>query len=276
MIQYVISEKFNKMSVRDFLEYFKISQKKINWIINDKLYLVNGAYSETLNTNDVLTFHDECFKESLVEPIYRNIEVLYQDEHILVVDKPKNLIIHGEDDITLDKIVAGYLETMGLDPIPRHLYRLDKDTTGCMLYALNTLSLAKLSFDLENKKLTKTYLALVSGHFENKNGIINSKIAKDRHNNNKMVISKSGKNAVTNYEVLKNDEKNSLLRVSIETGRTHQIRVHMSSIGHPIIGDELYGKPNNLALQLQAETVTFFHPFMKKSLTIKVRLPIHL
>ena len=96
MIQYVINEKFNKMSVRDFLEYFKISQKKINWIVNDKLYLVNGTYSEILNTNDVLTFHDECFKESLVEPIYRNIEVLYQDEHILVVDKPKNLIIYGE------------------------------------------------------------------------------------------------------------------------------------------------------------------------------------
>ena len=276
MIQYLINNKFNNMNIRDFLEYFKISKKKINWIVNDKLFYVNGTHQEILKTNDILTFDDRCFNETLVEPLYRDIEVLYQDSDVLIVNKPSNLIIHGDEEVTLDKIVAGYLEKNGFNPVPRHLYRLDKDTTGCMLYALNPLALAKLSYDLENKKLTKTYLALVSGQIKDKNGIINSKIATDRHVNGKMVVSKNGKTAVTNFETLKSNGVNSLLRVKIETGRTHQIRVHMSSIGHPIVGDEIYGKSANCGLQLQAETVTFFHPFMKKSLTIKVRLPIQL
>lgn len=276
MFQYVINSKFNNMSIREFLEYFKISQKKVNWIVNDKKYSVNGTKKEVLETNDVLIFDEECFNENLVEPIYRELDILYQDQYVLIVNKPNGMIIHGDNEVTLDKVVAGYLQNIGCDPVPRHLYRLDKDTTGCMLYALDPLTLSKLSNDLENKKLTKTYLALVSGQINEKNGIINSKIATDRHINGKMVISKNGKTAITNYDVLKNNGKNSLLRVKIETGRTHQIRVHLSSIGHSIIGDEIYGKKSDQKLQLQAETVAFYHPFMKKSLTIKVRLPIQI
>ena len=276
MTQYVINQNFDNWQVREFLEYFKVSQKKINWIINDKKYRVNGEIKDVINTGDLLTFNDECFMENQVEPLYLELDVLFQDQYVLVVNKPKNLIIHSDDGETLDRIVAGYLVNNGMEPIPRHLYRLDKDTSGCMLYALDPLTLSKLSHDLENKKLTKTYLALVSGQMNNKNGIIDYKIASDRHVNGKMIVSKNGKSALTSYEVLKSNIKQSLLRVKIETGRTHQIRVHLSSIGYPIIGDEIYGKKSSLPLQLQAETVTFYHPFMKKSLTIKVRLPIQL
>ena len=276
MTQYVINQNFDNWQVREFLEYFKVSQKKINWIINDKKYRVNGEIKDVINTGDLLTFNDECFMENQVEPLFRELDVLFQDQYVLVVNKPKNLIIHNDDGETLDRIVAGYLVNNGMDPIPRHLYRLDKDTSGCMLYALDPLTLSKLSHDLENKKLTKTYLALVSGQMNNKNGIIDYKIASDRHVNGKMIISKNGKSAFTSYEVLKSNINQSLLRVKIETGRTHQIRVHLSSIGYPIIGDEIYGKKSSTPLQLQAETVTFYHPFMKKSLTIKVRLPIQL
>ena len=276
MTQYVINQNFDNWQVREFLEYFKVSQKKINWIINDKKYRVNGEIKDVINTGDLLTFKDECFMENQVEPLYRELDVLFQDQYVLVVNKPKNLIIHNDDGETLDRIVAGYLVNNGMEPIPRHLYRLDKDTSGCMLYALDPLTLSKLSYDLENKKLTKTYLALVSGQMNNKNGIIDYKIASDRHVNGKMIVSKNGKSAFTSYEVLKSNINQSLLRVKIETGRTHQIRVHLSSIGYPIIGDEIYGKKSSTPLQLQAETVTFYHPFMKKSLTIKVRLPIQL
>ena len=276
MTQYVINQNFDNWQVREFLEYFKVSQKKINWIINDKKYRVNGETKDVINTGDLLTFNDECFMENQVEPLYRELDVLFQDQYVLVVNKPKNLIIHSDDGETLDRIVAGYLVNNGMEPIARHLYRLDKDTSGCMLYALDPLTLSKLSHDLENKKLTKTYLALVSGQMNNKNGIIDYKIASDRHVNGKMIVSKNGKSAFTSYEVLKSNIKQSLLRVKIETGRTHQIRVHFSSIGYPIIGDEIYGKKSSEPLQLQAETVTFYHPFMKKSLTIKVRLPIQL
>lgn len=276
MTQYVINQNFDNWQVREFLEYFKVSQKRINWIINDKKYRVNGEIKDVLNTGDLLTFNDECFMENQVEPLYRELDVLFQDQYVLVVNKPKNLIIHNDDGETLDRIVAGYLVNNGMEPIPRHLYRLDKDTSGCMLYALDPLTLSKLSHDLENKKLTKTYLALVSGQMNNKNGIIDYKIASDRHVNGKMIVSKNGKSAFTSYEVLKSNINQSLLRVKIETGRTHQIRVHLSSIGYPIIGDEIYGKKSSTPLQLQAETVTFYHPFMKKSLTIKVRLPIQL
>ena len=272
MYKYIIDKSFDGYSVKEFLAFFKLSSKKINWIVNEKKYLVNGLTLKTLKTNDVLLIPKEVFNEKMIEPIYKNIDVLYEDDYLLIVDKPKGIIIHSDTNlqIALDNIVAGYLLKKGYDPIARHAYRLDKDTTGCMVYAKDPLTLAYLSNAVESKEMFKIYRTIVNGTLDEKEGILDFPIGSDRHVNGKMVVSKKGKASITNYQVIKESDNKSLLEVFLKTGRTHQIRLHMSHIGHPVIGDSLYGKKQNVDLCLQATSVSFLNPYNKKRLTVEV------
>lgn len=272
MYKYIIDKSFDGYSVKEFLTFFKLSSKKINWIVNEKKYLVNGLTLKTLKTNDVLLIPKEVFNEKTIEPIYKNIDVLYEDDYLLIVDKPRGIIIHSDTNlqIALDNIVAGYLLKKGYDPIARHAYRLDKDTTGCMVYAKDPLTLAYLSNAVESKEMFKTYRTIVNGTLDVKEGILDFPIGTDRHVNGKMVVSKKGKASITNYQVIKETDNKSLLEVFLKTGRTHQIRLHMSHIGHPVIGDSLYGKKQNVDLCLQATAVSFLNPYNKKRLTVEV------
>lgn len=272
MYKYIIDKSFDGYSVKEFLTFFKLSSKKINWIVNEKKYLVNGLTLKTLKTNDVLLIPKEVFNEKTIEPIYKNIDVLYEDDYLLIVDKPRGIIIHSDTNlqIALDNIVAGYLLKKGYDPIARHAYRLDKDTTGCMVYAKDPLTLAYLSNAVESKEMFKIYRTIVNGTLDEKEGILDFPIGSDRHVNGKMVVSKKGKASITNYQVIKETDNKSLLEVFLKTGRTHQIRLHMSHIGHPVIGDSLYGKKQNVDLCLQATSVSFLNPYNKKRLTVEV------
>ena len=272
MYKYIIDKSFDGYSVKEFLAFFKLSSKKINWIVNEKKYLVNGLTLKTLKTNDVLLIPKEVFNEKMIEPIYKNIDVLYEDDYLLIVDKPRGIIIHSDTNlqIALDNIVAGYLLKKGYDPIARHAYRLDKDTTGCMVYAKDPLTLAYLSNAVESKEMFKIYRTIVNGTLDEKEGILDFPIGTDRHVNGKMVVSKKGKASITNYKVIKESDNKSLLEVFLKTGRTHQIRLHMSHIGHPVIGDSLYGKKQNVDLCLQATSVSFLNPYNKKRLTVEV------
>lgn len=272
MYKYIIDKSFDGYSVKEFLAFFKLSSKKINWIVNEKKYLVNGLTLKTLKTNDVLLIPKEVFNEKTIEPIYKNIEVLYEDDYLLIVDKPRGIIIHSDTNLqtALDNIVAGYLLKKGYDPIARHTYRLDKDTTGCMVYAKDPLTLAYLSNAVESKEMFKIYRTIVNGTLDEKEGILDFPIGTDRHVNGKMVVSKKGKASITNYQVIKETDNKSLLEVFLKTGRTHQIRLHMSHIGHPVIGDSLYGKKQNVDLCLQATSVSFLNPYNKKRLTVEV------
>lgn len=272
MYKYIIDKSFDGYSVKEFLAFFKLSNKKINWIVNEKKYLVNGLTLKTLKTNDVLLIPKEVFNEKTIEPIYKNIDVLYEDDYLLIVDKPRGIIIHSDTNLqtALDNIVAGYLLKKGYDPIARHTYRLDKDTTGCMVYAKDPLTLAYLSNAVESKEMFKIYRTIVNGTLDEKEGILDFPIGSDRHVNGKMVVSKKGKAAITNYKVIKETDNKSLLEVFLKTGRTHQIRLHMSHIGHPVIGDSLYGKKQNVDLCLQATSVSFLNPYNKKRLTVEV------
>ena len=272
MYKYIIDKSFDGYSVKEFLAFFKLSAKKINWIVNEKKYLVNGMTPKCLKTNDVLLIEKEVFNEKNIEPVFENIDVLYEDDYLLIVDKPRGIIIHSDTNlqITLDKIVAGYLLKNGYDPIARHTYRLDKDTTGCMVYAKDPLTLAYLSNAVETKEMYKIYRTIVNGILEKKEGVLDFPIGSDRHVNGKMVVSKNGKPSITNYQVIKESDNKSLLEIVLETGRTHQIRLHMAHVGHPVIGDSLYGKKQNVDLCLQATSVVFLNPYKKKRLTVEV------
>ena len=249
--------------VRTFLEAMHLSASKVNWIVNDRLYNLDG---------DTLVLDSKLFNEKEVVGVNLPLEVLYQDEYLLVVNKPKGMIIYSDDpkEVTLDKVVAGYLAGIGKLPVPRHIYRLDKDTSGIMLYAMDPLTLSYLSFLNENRLLDKTYYALCHGKLPKKNGVIDRPIGRNRHDAHKMMISNTGQKAVTNYEVLSETDAKSLVALNLVTGRTHQIRVHMSSLGHPVVGDKLYGIDDGYELQLEVAHLSLIHPITKQNLTIEL------
>ena len=272
MYRYTINSHFNGYTIKEFLEFFKLSSKKINRIIHEKKYLVNGSICETLKTGDELFIEKSIFNEQLIKTEYKQIEILYEDDYILIINKPDNMIIHSDNDkeITLDNIVAGYFEKKGLEPISRHTYRLDRNTTGCMVYAKDPLTLSYLSYAVENKEMFKIYRAIVYGNFDKKEGVLDYPIGTNRHINGKMVICKNGKPSITNYKVIDEMKGKSLVEIKLETGRTHQIRLHMSYIGHPVIGDNVYGSYADSNLCLQATSVEFLNPYNKKRLTVEV------
>ena len=274
MYKYIISKAYDGYTIRDFLASFKTANSKINRIINEKKYLVNGQLIDTLKENDELIISD-VFNETIVEGIDKPLDVLFENNELLVVDKPQGIIIHGDDLDTLDKRVAYYLTSRGYLGVPRHLYRLDKDTTGVMVYVKDPLSLAKLSNDLENNLIEKYYSAICYGKTK-KEDTINLPLGKDRHVNNKMIVYQKGKKAITLYQMVDCNDLYSLLKIKLVTGRTHQIRVHMAYINHPVVGDTIYGKNDGQDLMLQCATIKLTDPITKKDLTFNVRSKLHL
>ena len=284
---FIIDKTFEGYTLRNYLESFHLSSSKINRLINEKKYHFNGSDLNSLKANDILDIDEDIFNEKPLKYKTTNLtlDVVYMDDYLLIVYKPSGLIIHSDDDtlITLDNLVVNYLIDKGMYPIPRHVNRLDKDTQGLVLYALDPLSLAKLSYDFSHKQVQKYYYAYCYQPFNHQKGLINKRIGKDRHINNKMCLSKTGLEAITKYEVLNNFANYSLVRIQLETGRTHQIRLHFASLKHPIIGDKIYGKElipddkfEDENLQLEAYKLVFIHPHNKKDLTIEVRSRLYL
>ena len=165
-----------------------------------------------------------------------------------------------------------YFITNNINRSIRHVHRLDKDTTGCILYAKDIITHAALSKMLENNQIIRLYHAEVVGKVENK-GTYSNPIGKDRHHNNKMVVSKNGQKAITNYKLLKYDgnKNTSLVEIKLDTGRTHQIRVHFSYNLHPLIGDSIYNPHySNEKLQLTSYSIEFIHPITRQKVYVNV------
>ncbi len=192
--------------------------------------------------------------------------VLYEDDWCLVLDKPSGMPVHpsrpGERG-TLDEACA----RLGLernDPLPaKHIHRLDDDTAGPVLYAKNDLAQQRLDEAMRAKRIERQYEALVHGVMRRRRGTIEAPIGRDRHHGSRRRVSASGERAVTHYETVRIYAEASLVKLRLETGRTHQIRVHMSHIGYPLIGDALYGGSTRLLghQALRGERLTFAHPF---------------
>jgi 23S rRNA pseudouridine1911/1915/1917 synthase len=212
-----------------------------------------------------------CLDESSV-----NLNVLYEDDHMMVVNKPAGVIIYpgdGEDtSVSLAHLVAGYYAINGLERKVMHVHRLDKDTTGAILYAKHIYSLRALDALLRDRQIRRTYLALVRGRLPQIHGVIDAPIGRDRHVSGRYRVSNTGKHAVTRYRVLGStsvgNDLVSLVECTLETGRTHQIRVHLSHCGCPIVGDTLYGAPRGIGsitweqgFALHAWKISFTHPY---------------
>ncbi len=236
-------------------------------------------------------------KESALRPIDLKLEILFEDEDILAVNKPFGLVVHptpynlGQEDTLANGLLSYVSESIlqvGSPLRPGIVHRLDKDTSGVILVAKTVRAYLKLVEMFSTRKIDKTYLTLVYGAPEHDKATIDAPLDKF-FAGKKMVLSQfaSGKKAITHYKVkqtfdLENDVKTSFVEVDLETGRTHQIRVHFASIGHPVLGDATYGfKKANLFFEknyglnrqfLHAFKIKFMHPFTKKELVIQAPL----
>ena len=248
---------------------------------------VNGKNIKTsykLNENDKVEVEIPEVKEVSIEAQDIPVEVLYEDNDIIVVNKPKGLVVHpanGNPDGTLVnalmKICKGTLSGIGGEIRPGIVHRLDKDTSGVLIVAKNDKAHLALCEQIKNREVKKTYLALTRGIIKENEATINMPIGRSTTDRKKMAVVKTGKEAITHFKVLERFKENTLLEINLETGRTHQIRVHLSQIGYPIVGDMVYSNgKNKFGVQgqmLHAWKIKFMHPITGKEMEIEAPLP---
>ena len=218
------------------------------------------------------------------EPQAENLplEILYQDSDLAVVVKPRGMVVHpapGHEDGTLVNALLHHLDSLGGiggELRPGIVHRLDKDTSGLMIVARNDESQARLSGMLADREIEKHYRALVEGRMKEASGVVELPVGRSRKDRKKMAADPSGREAVTEWKVLAEGRNCTLLDVRIRTGRTHQIRVHMQALRHPVCGDPLYGQEKGVkvpCLMLHAFSLTFAHPRTGETLHFEAPLP---
>ena len=268
-----------------------ISRSMVQKLIEQKNIKVNGKetkHSYKLKLNDEIEIFVPEAKEINLKAQDIPLNVIYEDNDIIVVNKPKGMVVHpanGNPDGTLVNAVMNKckdsLSGIGGEIRPGIVHRLDKDTSGAIIVAKNDKAHIALSEQLKNHEVKKTYLALVRGIIKENEATINMPIARSKKDRKKMDVDKDGKEAITHFKVLgRYKNKYTLLQINLETGRTHQIRVHLSHIGYPIIGDEVYSNGKNewnvSGQCLHAWKLEFIHPITGKKISLEAEIPEYL
>ena len=257
-------------------------------LIKDGEALVNGRTVKTgysLCQKDQVTVHIPEPKELDVEPQKMDLEIVYEDEDVILINKPKGMVVHPAPGHTTDTLVNGLLyhckdQLSGINGVARPgiVHRIDRDTTGILIVCKNDMAHNCIAEQLKEHLITRRYRALVHGNLKNDRGTVEGPIGRHPVDRKKMAINeKNGKPAVTHYTVLERFGNYTYIECVLETGRTHQIRVHMSSIGHPLVGDEVYGPakcPFSLQGQcLHAMVLGFVHPRTGEYIEFSAELP---
>ncbi len=258
------------------------------WIEEEKV-LVNGKKTKPsykVQENDKISMEEEKPKEIELKAQEIPLEIIYEDNDIIVVNKPKGLVVHpanGNPDGTLVNAIMAIckdsLSGIGGEIRPGIVHRLDKDTSGVLIIAKNDKAHINLSEQIKNHEVEKTYWALVRGIVKENEATIKMPIGRSTKDRKKMAVTKNGKEAITHFKVLERyvQDNCTLLEVKIETGRTHQIRVHLSQIGYPIIGDTTYSNGKNKwgieGQCLHAKSLKFKHPITGKEMYLEAELP---
>ena len=264
-----------------------ISRTNIQRLIEEGNVLVNGQkkkISYKVQIGDNIEINIPEAKETSIKAENIPVEVVYEDNDIIVVNKPKGMVVHpanGNPDGTLvNAIMAmckGSLSGIGGEIRPGIVHRLDKDTSGLLIVAKNDLAHINMSNQIKNRQVKKIYIALVRGNINEEEATINMPIGRSTKDRKKMAVRKDGKEAITHFKVLKRYSNYTLLQLKIDTGRTHQIRVHLSEIGHPVVGDIVYSNgKNEFGVQgqmLHAKSLDFKHPITGKDMHLEAELP---
>ena len=265
----------------------KISRTAVQRLIDEENILVNGSKTKPsykVQENDKIEIKEVKPKEIELKAQDIPIDVIYEDKDIIVINKTKGLVVHpavGNPDGTLVNAIMAIckdsLSGIGGEVRPGIVHRLDKDTSGVLIVAKNDFAHINISEQIKNHKTEKTYIALVRGVVKENEATINMPIGRSTKDRKKMAVTKDGKQAITHFKVINRYEKYTLLEIKIETGRTHQIRVHLSHIGYPVVGDYTYSNGKNdfnvEGQMLHAKKIKFRHPKTGKEMELEAQLP---
>lgn len=286
-LEYIVTQDNKYFNIKEILKcHFEISERLLAKLKRNQKILLNGkpSYINALVKNNDSILIDLDFEEENENIIASKMDlnVLFEDEAMLILNKPFNCpvhpsILHFED--SLSNGVKYYFNSNKLHKKTRPVNRLDKDTSGIVIFAKNEYIQENLIKQMKTNTFKKEYLSILEGHLETTSGTISAPISRKDGSIIEREINPIGDYAITHYELIKNftknDQKLSLVKFILETGRTHQIRLHSKYIGHPILGDSLYGRASNLISRqaLHAYKITFIHPVSKKKITIETDLP---
>lgn len=280
-IEYIVKNiPFENYTINDILlNDLNVSKRLLKFLINNRLVLCNNSICNTntyVKINDVITvFLDYEEDNSNILPINMGLDIVYQDDWMLIINKPSGIAVHPSILHYSDSLSNGvryYFDSINLKKKIRPVNRLDLNTSGLVIFAKCSYIHDMLSLQMQDGSFKKTYLALIHGKLESKKGVIDLPIARRSGSIiERCVDFENGKKSITEYEVIKyiKEDKNSLVKCNLLTGRTHQIRVHFSYIGHPLVGDTLYGIDDGFNGQkLDCCLLEFIHPITKKVLKI--------
>lgn len=267
-----------------------LSRSYIQKCIKEGQALVNGTPQKAnyrLRVDDEVSFSIPEAVEPKIEAEEIPLSILYEDGDVLVVDKPKGMVVHpapGHYSGTLVNAVLYHCkgQLSGINGVlrPGIVHRIDRDTTGSLIICKNDLAHQKIAAQLKNHSLNRSYRAIVHGVVDEEEGTVDAPIGRDEKDRKRMAVNqKNGKPAITHYRVLERFRDHTYVECRLETGRTHQIRVHMTSIGHPLLGDEVYGtrkSPFHLEGQtLHAYMLGFLHPLSGEYVEVSAPLPAY-
>ncbi|MDD2592033.1 MAG: RluA family pseudouridine synthase [Erysipelotrichaceae bacterium] len=286
-LELVVAEDQVRVRIDKFLaDNMDLSRSRIQQLINEGYVLVNDAEVKNnyrVHVFDVITCEIPEDKPLEIVPIMMDLAVIYEDQDVIVINKPRGMVVHPAETYKEPTLVNGLLahckDLSGINGVTRPgiVHRIDKDTTGLLVVAKNDLAHESLVKQLQNKTMGREYYALVHGVIAHDLGTIDAPIGRDKKDRLKMTVTEeNGRNAVTNFQVIERFKEHTLILCRLETGRTHQIRVHMQYIGYPIVGDKRYGRRKTLAVDgqlLHAFRLKFTHPRTNKEISVNCDLP---
>ncbi len=283
VLKYIVSSLSNYTNVRQVLKNeFNMSNRLISKLKQNKLIYLNDEETyldKTLSIGDtvkcIIDFNESS--ENII-PSKMNLEIIYEDDYFLVVDKPCNIAVHPSIlhyNNSLSNGIKYYFEYIGLNRKIRPVNRLDRDTTGIVIFAKNEYIQECLAKQMQFKTFYKEYIAILEGILDKNKGTIDAPISRKNGSIIERCIDKNGANAISHYEVIGTKNNLSLVKFVLETGKTHQIRLHSKYIGHPIIGDTLYGHKSSLISRqaLHCHKISFVHPITKNQLQLVAPIP---
>ncbi len=291
MKQFIVEKEYENIRLDKLIanKYSDLSRTNIQKLIDDNKITVNNKVQKAsykVMEKDEIKIEEIEAKTIDLKPQNIPLDIIYEDDDIIIINKQKGLVVHpanGNPDGTLVNAIMAIckdsLSGIGGEIRPGIVHRLDKDTSGLIIVAKNDKAHINLSEQIKNREVKKTYIALVRGVIKENEATINMPIARSTKDRKKMAVSKDGKEAITHFKVIKRYDKYTLIEVKIETGRTHQIRVHMSQIGYPIVGDVVYSNGKNpfgvVGQMLHSSKLTFKHPITNKEINLEAELPTY-